>query len=79
LEIERENALDSFSMVEIMFEFSKAIRHSLIAIECLNDLNGVDQPKVTALADSVRRAHADVTGCLVKLIPVPSTRSAAGE
>jgi hypothetical protein len=51
-----------------MFEFSKAIRHSLIAIESLNDLNGVDQPKVTALADSVRHAHAEATKYMVTLI-----------
>jgi hypothetical protein len=71
--------MNSFDTVEIMFEFSKAIRHSLIAIESLNDLKGVDQPKVTALADSVRRAHADVTGYLVTLIPVSSTSGAVTE
>lgn len=60
--------LNSFDTVEIMFEFSKAIRHSLIAIESLNDLNGVDQPKVTALADSVRQAHAEATKYMVTLI-----------
>lgn len=71
--------MNSFDTVEIMFEFSKAIRHSLIAIESLTSLKGVDQPKVTALADSLRRAHADVTGYLVTLIPVPSAVGAEGE
>lgn len=52
---------------EFLFEFSKAIRHSLIAIESLNELKGVDQPKVTALADCVRHAHA-VTKYMVTLI-----------
>jgi hypothetical protein len=28
--------VDSFSAVEILFEFSKAIRHSLISLESLN-------------------------------------------
>jgi hypothetical protein len=60
--------MNSFDTVEIMFEFSKAIRHSLIAIESLNDLKGVDQPKVTALADSVRHAHAEATKYMVTLI-----------
>lgn len=60
--------MSTFDTVEIMFEFSKAIRHSLIAIESLNDLNGVDQPKVTALADSVRNAHAEATKYMVTLI-----------
>jgi hypothetical protein len=60
--------MDSFDTVEIMFEFSKAIRHSLISLESLNDLEGIDQQKVSALAASVRRAHAEVTGYIVTLI-----------
>jgi hypothetical protein len=45
--------LSSFDTVEIMFEFSKAIRHSLISLESLNDLEGIDRQKVCALAASV--------------------------
>jgi hypothetical protein len=60
--------VDSFSAVEVLFEFSKAIRHSLISLESLNDLDGIDADKVTALAESVRRAHSDATGYLVTLI-----------
>ncbi len=41
--------LDTFSTVEIMFEFSKAIRHSLIAVESLHDLEGIDKEKVCAV------------------------------
>jgi hypothetical protein len=62
-----------------MFEFSKAVRHGLISLESLNDLDGVDRQKVNTLADSVRHAHADVTGYLVTLIPVASTGDTATE
>lgn len=51
-----------------MFEFSKAIRHSLISLESLNDLEGIDMEKVRILAASVQRIHADVTGYLITLI-----------
>ena len=34
--------MDTFSTVEIMFEFSKSIRHGIISLESLNDLEGVD-------------------------------------
>jgi hypothetical protein len=73
----RSSYLDSFATVAIMFEFSNAVRYDLISLECLDDLNGVDRQKVTALADSLRRAHADVTGYIVSLIPVPSTGGGA--
>jgi hypothetical protein len=62
--------LSSFDTVEIMFEFSKAIRHGLISLESLNDLEGIDQQRVSALAASVRHAHAEVTGYMVTLISV---------
>jgi hypothetical protein len=60
--------LSSFDTVEIMFEFSKAIRHGLISLESLNDLDGVDRAKVSALAASVLHAHAETTAYLVTLI-----------
>ena len=44
--------MSSFDTVEIMFEFSKAIRHGLIALESLNDLDGVDRHRVSALTNS---------------------------
>ncbi len=37
----RSSYLDSFATLEILFDFSKAIRHSLIAIESLNDLSSI--------------------------------------
>ena len=67
--------MDSFDTVEIMFEFSKAIRHGLISLESLNDLDGVDPCKVTALADSVRMAHEEATRYMVTLIASGSTTS----
>ncbi|MGD1094028.1 MAG: hypothetical protein ABSB35_18850 [Bryobacteraceae bacterium] len=60
--------MDTFSTVEVMFEFSKAIRHGVIALEGLNELDGVDREKVSALAASVRHAHAEATAYMVTLI-----------
>ena len=60
--------MSSFDTVEIMFEFSKAIRHGLISLESLNDLDGVDRQKVSALAASVRHAHEEATAYMVTLM-----------
>jgi hypothetical protein len=65
--------MDSFDTVEIMFEFSKAIRHGLISLESLSDLDGVDRCKVSALSQSVRLAHAEATAYMVTLIGAGST------
>lgn len=64
--------MSTFDTVEIMFEFSKGIRHGLISLESLNDLDGVDRCKVRALADSVRLAHTEATAYMVTLIGVAS-------
>jgi hypothetical protein len=64
--------LDTFSAVEIMFEFSKAIQHGLLSLESLNRLEGVDLQKVSALSESVRRAHAEATAYIVTLIALDS-------
>jgi hypothetical protein len=60
-----------------MFEFSKAIRHSVIALESLNDLDGVDPQRVSALAASVRHAHEEATAYMVTLIAVNATATAS--
>lgn len=60
--------MTAFDVVEILCEFSKAIRHGLIALEGLNDLDGVDPIRVSALTDSVRQAHAEASGYLASLI-----------
>jgi hypothetical protein len=60
--------LSSFDTVEILSEFSKSIRHGLISLESLNDLDGVDPCRVSALADSVRLAHEEATRYMVTLI-----------
>lgn len=60
--------MTAFDVVEILCEFSKAIRHGLIALEGLNDIDGVDPIRVSALTDSVRQAHAEATGYLASLI-----------
>jgi hypothetical protein len=65
--------MSTFDTVEIMFEFSKAIRHGLISLESLNDLDGADRCKVSALADSVRLAHTEATAYMVSLIGGRST------
>jgi hypothetical protein len=64
--------LSAFDTVEILAEFSKAVRHSLIALESLHDLDGVDAAKVNALADSVRHVHLEATGYLVSVIGTTS-------
>jgi hypothetical protein len=66
--------LSAFDTVEVLAEFSKAIRHGLIALESLHDLDGIDPDRVTALADSVRQAHAEATGYLVAVIGAASTQ-----
>lgn len=60
--------MSAFDTVEILAEFSKAIRHGLIALESLHDLDGTDSTKIDALADSVRRVHLEATGYLVSVI-----------
>ena len=65
--------MNSFDTVEIMFEFSKSIRHGLISLESLNDLDGVDRHRVAALSESVRLAHAEATAYIVTLIGGVST------
>lgn len=62
--------MDTFSTVEIMFEFSKSIRHGIISLESLNDLEGVDPRRVSALATSVRNAHEEATAYMVTLMSV---------
>jgi hypothetical protein len=51
-----------------MFEFSKSIRHGLISLESLGDLQGVDPERVSALSASVRHAHEEATAYMVTLI-----------
>ena len=66
--------MTAFDAVEILAEFSKAIRHGLIALEGLHDIDGVDPAKVTALTDCVRHAHAEATGYLASVIGTATTR-----
>jgi hypothetical protein len=66
--------VSAFDTVEVLAEFSKAIRHGLIVLESLHDLDGIDPDRVTALADSVRQAHAKATGYLVAVIGAASRR-----
>lgn len=70
--------MNSFDTVEIMFEFSKAIRHGVIALESLNDLEGADPQRVSALAASARHAHEEATAYMVTLIGVGSTERLPG-
>ena len=66
---ERRTAFDA---IDILSEFSKAIRHGLIALEGLKDLDGVDPARVTALTDSVRSVHSEATGFLASVIGAAS-------
>lgn len=62
----------AFDAVEILAEFSKSIRHGLIALEGLGDIDGVDPAKVSALTDSVLQVHADTADYLASVIGVAS-------
>jgi len=66
--------MSSFDAVEILAEFSKVIRHGLIALEGLADMEGVDPARVSALTGSVHRAHAEITGYLASVIGAASLR-----
>jgi hypothetical protein len=66
--------MSAFDTIEVLAEFSKAIRLGLIALEGLGDIDGVDQGKVSALTDSVRQAHAEIAGYLASVIGVASNR-----
>lgn len=61
-----------FDAIEVLAEFSKSIRHSLIALEGLGDVDGVDPAKVSALADSVRHVHAETADYLASVIGAAS-------
>lgn len=69
-----EKMTSEFDAVEILAEFSKAIRRGLIALEGLGDIDGVDPGKVCALTDSVRRTHAEAAGYLASVIGAASDR-----
>lgn len=57
-----------FDAVEVLGEFSKSIRHALIVLEGLHDLDGVDQGRVSVLADSVRHVHAETADYVASVI-----------
>lgn len=69
--------MTAFDVVEILCEFSKAIRHGLIALEGLHDVDGVDPARVSALMDSVRLSHAEASSYLASLIGAASGRETA--
>jgi|HubBroStandDraft_1064217.scaffolds.fasta_scaffold312601_2 hypothetical protein len=64
--------MTAFDVVEILCEFSKAIRTGLIALEGLHDVDGVDPARVSALMDSVRCVHSEATGFLASVIGAAS-------
>lgn len=64
--------LSVFDAVEVLGEFSKAIRLGLIALDGLHELDGVDQGRVNSLADFVRRAHAETADYLASFIGAAS-------
>jgi hypothetical protein len=64
--------LDNFSAVEVMYEFSKAMRQAVISLESLNELVDVDRKKVSVLAEAVGRAYDEATAYMVTLIGADS-------
>lgn len=63
-----KTSVDTFSVVEILAEYSKATRLGLIALESLYDFNGIDRDRVSTLAESVRKTHSEATGYLVSVV-----------
>jgi hypothetical protein len=60
--------LSSFDLADVLAEYSRAVRISLISIECLNDDPGTDREKVSALAWSMRHTHAETSAYIASLI-----------
>jgi hypothetical protein len=60
--------LDSFDLSDVLAQYSRSVRHSLISIESLHDVPGTDREKVSALAHSVRHAHAQTTAYIASLL-----------
>jgi hypothetical protein len=69
--------MDSFDFVEVLAKFSKSMRHGLISIQSLNDVDGVDRQKVKALADSVRHVHEETAIYLASIIGSPRACSSS--
>ncbi len=60
--------MSSFDLADVLAEYSRAVRHSLISITSLQDVPGTDREKISALAQSVRVAHADATAYIASLL-----------
>jgi hypothetical protein len=60
--------MTSFDLAEVLAEYSRAVQHSLISIESLHDVAGIDREKVNALAQSVHNAHAQATVYIASLL-----------
>jgi hypothetical protein len=65
--------VNSFDLADVLFEYSKAVRHSLISIECLRDVPGVNPEEVNALAESMLKAHAATTAYIATMIVASSS------
>jgi hypothetical protein len=64
----RERRMSSFDFAEVLAEYSRAVRLSLISIESLLDVPGIDREKIVALAEAVRQTHKQVTAYIVTLV-----------
>jgi hypothetical protein len=60
--------LSSFDLSDVLAEYSRSVRHSLISIESLHDVPGTDREKISTLAHSVRHAHAQTTAYIASLL-----------
>lgn len=60
--------MSSFDLADVLAEYSRAVRHSLISIECLNDVPGTNQEIVSALALSMRHTHAQTSAYIASLM-----------
>jgi hypothetical protein len=69
--------LKSFDLADVLAEYSRSIRHSLISISSLRNVAGTDREKVDALAQSVRLAHAEATAYIASLLQANATEEAS--
>jgi hypothetical protein len=69
--------VSSFDLADVLAEYSRAVRHSLISITSLNDVPGTDREKISALAQSVRIAHAETTAYIAALLGANASDEAA--
>jgi len=69
--------MSSFDFAEVLAEYSRAVRLSLLSIESLQDEPGLDRGRIDTLSRSIRHTHTQVTAYLATLIEASSKLEAS--